>query len=148
MASPRDVTKGIEPLVVGDPAVVRGEVLAARRAGRRIGFVPTMGSLHAGHVSLVERAAEDCDEVAVSIFVNPTQFGPGEDFDRYPRDLAADLATLAGRKVRWVYAPSAVAIYPPGHATRIVIAGPAERFEGQVRRRHGGRRAALRWRLR
>ena len=136
MASPPGATTGIEPRVVADPATVRGEVLAARQAGRRVGFVPTMGSLHAGHVSLVERAADACDAVAVSIFVNPTQFGPGEDFERYPRDLTADLAMLAGQNVRWVYAPAAAAIYPPGHATRIVVDGPARRFEGEARRGH------------
>jgi len=136
MALPRGATTEIEPRIIADPAVVRGEVLTARQAGRRVGFVPTMGSLHAGHVSLVERAAAECDEVAVSIFVNPTQFGPNEDFERYPRDLTADLSMLAGRNVRWVYAPAAAAIYPPGHATRIVVDGPARRFEGEVRRGH------------
>ena len=136
MALPRGATKEIEPRVIADPEVVRGEILAARQAGRRVGFVPTMGSLHAGHVSLVDRAADACDEVAVSIFVNPTQFGPGEDFERYPRDLTADLAMLAGQNVRWVYAPAAETIYPLGHATRIVVDGPARRFEGEARRSH------------
>jgi len=136
MAMPRASITGIEPLVITDPVAVRAAVLAARREGRRVGFVPTMGGLHAGHVSLVERAAAECDDVAVSIFVNPTQFGPGEDFNRYPRDLEADLAMLAGRNVRWVYAPAAEAIYPPGHATRIVVDGPARRFEGEARRGH------------
>jgi pantoate--beta-alanine ligase len=119
-----------------DPAVVRREVLAARAAGRRVGFVPTMGALHAGHLALVERAAAECDDVAVSIFVNPTQFGPGEDFERYPRPLAADLAALASRRVRWVLVPPVEAIYPPGHATRIEVAGPALGFEGDVRPGH------------
>ncbi len=118
-----------------DPAVVRSEVLAARSAGRRVGFVPTMGAVHAGHLALVERAAADCDDVAVSIFVNPTQFGPGEDFERYPRPLAADLAALASR-VRWVLVPPVEVIYPPGHATRIDVAGPALGFEGDVRPGH------------
>jgi len=129
--------------VVTDAAEVQTEVRAAREAGRRVGFVPTMGGLHAGHVSLVARAVAECDDVAVSIFVNPAQFGPGEDFDRYPRDLAGDLATLAGGlgkqaagKVRWIFAPAAEVIYPPGHATRIVVAGPANRFEGAARRGH------------
>lgn len=124
------------PEPVSDPAVVRGEVLAARAAGRRVGFVPTMGALHAGHLALVDQAAHECDEVAVSIFVNPTQFGPGEDFERYPRTLDADLAALAGRRVRWVLVPSVAAIYPPGHATRIEVAGPALGFEGIERPGH------------
>jgi pantoate--beta-alanine ligase len=95
-----------------------------------------MGALHAGHVSLVERAARECDDVAVSIFVNPTQFGPGEDYGRYPRTLDADLALLAPHGVRWVYAPDAAAVYPPDDATRVVVAGPAEGFEGTIRPGH------------
>jgi pantoate--beta-alanine ligase len=95
-----------------------------------------MGALHAGHVSLVERAAVECDDVAVSIFVNPTQFGPGEDFTRYPRSLEADVAALAGRGATWIFAPQADAIYPPGCATRIVVDGPARRFEGELRPGH------------
>jgi pantoate--beta-alanine ligase len=124
------------PTVIGDPAKVREQVLAARDSGRRVGFVPTMGALHAGHASLVERAARECDDVAVSIFVNPTQFAPGEDFDRYPRTLAADLDLLAAQGVRWVYAPAAAAVYPPGDATRIVVEGPAGGFEGAIRPGH------------
>lgn len=122
--------------VVADPLVMRARVEAARAAGRRVGFVPTMGALHAGHLALVARAAAERDDVAVSIFVNPTQFGPGEDFERYPRPLTADLAALAGAGVRWVFAPTVHAIYPPGHATRIVVDGPATGFEGTVRPGH------------
>ncbi len=131
------------PCLVTDPSVVRAAVLAARAAGRRVGFVPTMGALHAGHLALVERAAAECDDVAVSIFVNPAQFGPGEDFERYPRPLAADLDALgrcsreaAGHRVRWVFAPEPEAIYPPGHATRVVVEGPAAGFEGAIRPGH------------
>jgi len=122
--------------LVTDPAAMRAEVLAAQAAGRRVGFVPTMGALHAGHVSLVDQAAEACDDVAVSIFVNPTQFGPGEDYARYPRTPEADTAAIAGRKVRWVFAPPAEAIYPAGWATRITVDGPARRFEGEIRPGH------------
>ena len=122
--------------IIGAPAALRVAVSAARAAGRRVGFVPTMGALHAGHVSLVERAAQECDDVAVSIFVNPTQFGPGEDFARYPRTLDADLALLAPHGVRWVYAPEAAAVYPPDDATRIVVDGPALGFEGAIRPGH------------
>jgi pantoate--beta-alanine ligase len=122
--------------IVGDPGRLRDEVLDARAAGRRVGFVPTMGALHAGHASLVARAAAECDDVAVSIFVNPTQFGRGEDFDRYPRQLEADCRLLAGEGVRWVFAPDVAVIYPPGDATRVVVEGPAERFEGAVRPGH------------
>jgi pantoate--beta-alanine ligase len=125
-----------EAAVVADPAAIRAEVSAARAAGRRVGFVPTMGALHTGHLALVARAAAECDEVVVSIFVNPTQFGPGEDFERYPRPLAADLAALAGAGVRWVFAPAVEAIYPRGHATRIEVDGPAAGFEGAIRPGH------------
>jgi pantoate--beta-alanine ligase len=124
------------PRMIDDPAAVRAEVLAARGRGRRVGFVPTMGALHAGHVSLVDRAAAECDDVVVSIFVNPTQFGPGEDFARYPRTPEADAAAIAGRPVRWIFAPPAAAIYPPGWATRIDVDGPARRFEGDIRPGH------------
>jgi len=122
--------------VVADPETIRHEVLTARGAGRRVGFVPTMGALHAGHVSLVEQARRECDDVAVSIFVNPLQFGPGEDFDRYPRCLDADVALLARHGVRWTYAPPALAMVPTDHATRIIVDGPAVPFEGQLRPGH------------
>ena len=127
---------GSTPEIERDPGAMRGRILAARRAGRRVGFVPTMGSLHAGHASLAARARESCDDVAVSIFVNPTQFGPGEDYDRYPRNLEADCDLLARHGVRWVFAPAAEAIYPPGDATRIVVEGPSRRFEGATRPGH------------
>ena len=122
--------------IVHDPDRMRALVVEARAAGRRVGVVPTMGALHAGHVSLVTRAARDCDDIAVSIFVNPTQFGPQEDFARYPRTLAADTAQLAPHGVRWIYAPEVSAVYPPGDATRIVVGGPAVRFEGERRPGH------------
>jgi len=124
------------PTVIQAGGEIRTEVLAAQAAGRRVGFVPTMGSLHAGHISLVEQAVTDCDDVVVSIYVNPTQFGPDEDFDRYPRDLAADCQRLSRQRVRWVFAPDTAEMYPAGCATRIEVAGPAERFEGQLRPGH------------
>jgi pantoate--beta-alanine ligase len=119
-----------------DPARMRAEVLAARSAGRKVGFIPTMGALHRGHARLVESAAAECDDVAVSIFVNPTQFGPNEDFARYPRPLADDVALLERLGVRWVFVPTAAVVYPPGAATRVVVAGPAESFEGELRPGH------------
>lgn len=122
--------------LVHDPDRMRGLVVEARAAGHRVGFVPTMGALHAGHASLVARAARECDAVAVSIFVNPTQFGPQEDFTRYPRTLAADAALLSPHGVAWIYAPEVSAVYPPGDATRIVVGGPAVRFEGERRPGH------------
>ena len=122
--------------IVRTPPLMRQAVLAARAAGRRIGFVPTMGALHAGHGSLIARAAAECDDVAVSIFVNPTQFGPTEDFERYPRRLEADCDLLSTHGARWVFAPEAATIYPPGDATRVVVGGPAGCLEGDVRPGH------------
>lgn len=122
--------------VVTDPTALRDDVLGARAAGRTVGFVPTMGALHAGHLSLVEQAARECDDVAVSIFVNPTQFGPSEDFQRYPRALERDLESLAPLGVRWVFAPTEEAMYPQGAATRVVVEGPAVGFEGTIRPGH------------
>ena len=124
------------PIIIADPQRMHRDVLAARSRGRRVGFVPTMGALHAGHVSLVKRAAAECDDTVVSIFVNPTQFGPGEDFTRYPRTLDADIAAVAGGGVTWIFAPAADAIYPNGWATRVVVDGPSRRFEGELRPGH------------
>ena len=118
------------------PPAVRDAVTAARRAGRRVGFVPTMGALHRGHASLVERAGAECDEVVVSIFVNPTQFGPREDFTRYPRTLEADVALVSAAGATLVFAPEVGAAYPPGHATSVVVAGPAAPWEGEARPGH------------
>jgi pantoate--beta-alanine ligase len=95
-----------------------------------------MGALHAGHLSLVERSVAECDVTVVTIFVNPAQFGPHEDFARYPRDLEADLALLTGRGVDFVFAPEAEAIYPPGFSTRLEVGGVSERWEGAVRPGH------------
>jgi pantoate--beta-alanine ligase len=123
-------------LSVTAPAAMRAHALEARHAGRRIGLVPTMGALHAGHLSLVAEARARADLVALSVFVNPLQFGPSEDFARYPRDLPRDteLAAAAGVDILW--APSADAMYPdPPQVT--VVAGPAgDRLEGAVRPGH------------
>ena len=127
---------GTLPAVETDPRPLRDAVLAARAAGRRVGFVPTMGALHRGHASLVERAAAACDEVVVSIFVNPTQFGPHEDFSRYPRTLDADLRLLAAAGADRVFLPDTATAYPPGHATSVVVAAPAARYEGEIRPGH------------
>ncbi len=108
-----------------------------RRAGHTLGLVPTMGALHAGHMSLVQAARAQCDAVAASIFVNPTQFAPGEDFDRYPRTLDADLELLRAEGVELVFAPSAAEMYPPGQPTVIVdVPEIGARLDGASRPGH------------
>ncbi len=105
--------------------------------GATVGLVPTMGYLHAGHLSLAQRARAENDIVIASIFVNPTQFGPNEDLSRYPRDLPRDLAQLEAAGVTAVFAPTADAIYPPGFATYVEPSGPlAQRLEAATRPGH------------
>ena len=115
-----------------------GEMRQARAALQGIvGFVPTMGYLHEGHLSLVRRARAECHHVVVSIFVNPTQFGPGEDYQRYPRDEARDLAMLEAEGVDVAFLPSADEMYPPGFCTWVEVQGPlTERLEGASRPGH------------
>src|ERR1700694_4116480 len=108
-----------------------------RREGTRtIGFVPTMGALHAGHLSLVQTARARCDVVAVSVFVNPAQFGPKEDFASYPRDLTHDSALLAESKVDYVFAPAVAEIYPQGFFTYVTVKRLSEGLEGSARPGH------------
>jgi pantoate--beta-alanine ligase len=108
----------------------------ARREDRVIGLVMTMGALHEGHLSLVCAAQRQCSPVVVSIFVNPTQFGPGEDFHKYPRTLEADRALLETRGVDYLFAPSPEEIYPTGFRTAVVVEGLSERLEGRSRPGH------------
>jgi len=115
---------------------MRSLTTEARARGERIGFVPTMGALHEGHLSLVRRARQAASLVVVSVFVNPAQFGPGEDFERYPRDLPrdADLARAAGAQI--LYAPEAAEVYPPGHRTTVAVEGLETTLEGASRPGH------------
>jgi len=117
-------------------AEVRAAVHQARAAGRRIGFVPTMGALHAGHISLMTQARVEGDFVVVSIFVNPTQFGPAEDFQRYPRPREADLQLCAHAQVDAVFYPDVETMYPPGHRTFVEVAGLSNTLEGAIRPGH------------
>ena len=115
---------------------VRRAVGAARREGRVVGLVPTLGALHAGHFSLIERAREECGLVVVSIFVNPTQFGPDEDFERYPRPFEKDVAGCEGHGVDVVFAPEAAEMYPEGFCTEVQVKGLGSVLEGEFRPAH------------
>jgi pantoate--beta-alanine ligase len=117
-------------------AALRAQVADWRAAGLRIGLVPTMGALHEGHLALVRRAREDAERVVASIFVNPTQFAPGEDFAAYPRDESADSALLAGAGCDLLYAPGPEEIYPPGFSTQVSVPGVSEPLEGISRPQH------------
>jgi pantoate--beta-alanine ligase len=107
-----------------------------RRENKTIGLVPTMGALHEGHLRLVSEARQMCDIVIVSIFVNPTQFGKGENFEEYPRDLTADAALLAEYQVDYVFAPAVEEIYPEGACTFVYVDGISEKLEGSSRPGH------------
>lgn len=107
-----------------------------REENRTIGFVPTMGALHEGHLSLIHEARAMCDVVVVSVFVNPAQFGPAEDFDSYPRDLTRDSALLAEYNVDYVFAPTVEEIYPPGFSTYVTVEGLSDQLEGASRPEH------------
>lgn len=117
-------------------APLRATVGRWRRAGERIALVPTMGALHAGHLSLVERAREAAGRVVASIFVNPTQFGPQEDFSRYPRAPERDASLLEEAGCDLLFLPAVETIYPPGHATFVEPGGAAEGLEGACRPGH------------
>jgi pantoate--beta-alanine ligase len=107
-----------------------------REQDRTIGLVPTMGALHEGHLSLVREARRMCDVVVVSVFVNPAQFGPGEDYERYPRDLTKDTALLTDYNVDYIFAPTVEEMYPRGFSTYVTVDGLSEQLEGAVRPGH------------
>jgi len=121
--------------VIRTVAELRAELLEPRRAGRRIGLVPTMGSFHAGHLSLMRRARQDCDVVVVSLFVNPTQFNDAADLDAYPRDPERDAVLAADIGVDYLFAPAVEEVYPPGFATTVSVVGLTETLEGAYRGR-------------
>lgn len=121
------------PKVVGRVRDLRAAVAGFRAEGAKVALVPTMGALHAGHIALVRRAKEIAGKVVVSIFVNPTQFAPHEDFSSYPRTLESDLIKLAEAEADLVYAPTATEMYPAGFATRITVGGPSEGLETDFR---------------
>ena len=122
--------------IVRTVADLRAAVAGWRREGLSVGFVPTMGALHEGHLSLVRLALSRADRVVASIFVNPTQFGPEEDLAAYPRDEAGDAGKLAGAGCHLLFAPSPAEMYPPGAATLVTVSGVSEPLDGQARPGH------------
>lgn len=126
-----------EPLtVVRTVGELRLLTRRARREGKVVGFVPTMGALHRGHLRLVEVAGAKAELVVVSIFVNPTQFGPGEDLEQYPRDLEGDMGKCAAAGAHVIYAPGVGEIYPDGYATSVHVSGLTEALCGRHRPGH------------
>jgi len=114
---------------------LRDRLDEARRGGATVGLVPTMGYLHEGHLSLLRRAGADCDLVVMSLFVNPAQFAPGEDLDRYPRDEDRDAALAEGEGVDFIYAPAVAEVYPEGFTTHVEVEGLTEVLCGDPARR-------------
>jgi pantoate--beta-alanine ligase len=123
-------------LDINDIPALRSWRAVQRAEGRRVGLVPTMGYLHAGHLALVDEARRRSDAVVLSVFVNPLQFGPHEDFAQYPRDLARDRSLAAARGVDLLFAPLIDAMYPPRAEIRVVAGETAERWEGSARPGH------------
>jgi pantoate--beta-alanine ligase len=126
----------MKPRLVTSLAEYRRACDELRRARAGLGFVPTLGALHHAHQALMRKAHEIAGPVAVSIFVNPTQFGPNEDFQRYPRDLQGDLASCEAAGVDIVFAPSLEQMYPPGELTRVRLSGLTDSWEGKSRPGH------------
>ncbi len=122
--------------VTSDPLGWQEAMEAARRRGQQVGLVPTMGSLHAGHLSLVRRARADCDLVAVTNYVNPLQFGAGEDLEAYPRDLEADATMAASVGADVMFAPSVEEMWPVAPGTTVHVAGISDVLEGECRPGH------------
>jgi len=121
------------PEIVHSIADLRAHVGAWRKGGARVGLVPTMGALHDGHLSLVRETQSRAGKVVASIFVNPTQFAPHEDFDRYPRTLESDAQKLAGVGLDLIFAPSVSEMYPGGFATKVEVGGPSAGLETDFR---------------
>ena len=119
--------------VVRDVPSLRKEIATWRATSLRVGLVPTMGALHEGHLSLVRTAKEKCDRVVRTLFVNPRQFAPHEDFERYPRDEAGDSAMLAGAGCDLLYAPERAVMYPEGFATNVIVSDVSTPLEGEFR---------------
>jgi pantoate--beta-alanine ligase len=122
--------------IVRTPQAFTAAMEAWKRAGHRVAFVPTMGALHAGHLALVAKGLQHADKIAGSIFVNPKQFGPTEDLERYPRDEAGDAAKLSAAGCELLYAPTVATMYPPGFATYVRVAALPDLLCGAARPGH------------
>ncbi|HPD34492.1 MAG TPA: pantoate--beta-alanine ligase [Bacteroidota bacterium] len=122
--------------IIKDPTKMQGVALSLKNQGKTIAIVPTMGFLHDGHLALVDKAKEIADIVITSLFVNPKQFAPNEDFDSYPRDFEHDQALLKAKNVDYLFAPDALDMYPIGFSTSLHISGITEVFEGTTRPTH------------
>ena len=122
--------------VVTRAAEMRQTIIRAQREGKTVGLVPTMGALHGGHLSLVDASLAECDRTVVTIFVNPTQFSPGEDFEHYPRTMEQDLALLRERGCWMVFAPTVEEMYPAGHEAIVDVGSIRKPLEGVARPRH------------
>jgi pantoate--beta-alanine ligase len=122
---------------------LRDALAPERRAGRTIGLVPTMGAFHGGHLSLIRRARRECDVVVVSLFVNPAQFGPGEDLEAYPRDEGRDAELAAAEGVELLFAPSVEQVYPDGFDTTVTVGGLTEVLDGAPDQRGPGHFAGV-----
>ncbi len=123
-------------IIVREPGTMQEASRTARKAGRRIAVVPTMGALHDGHLSLIRLARDHADCVITTIFVNPTQFAPGEDLSRYPRPFERDVAVASNAGAEFVFAPSVEEMYPSGYATNVVVNGLTSVLEGASRPTH------------
>ena len=126
----------MELMIYSSPADVQAQTLAWKRAGLTVGLVPTMGYLHEGHASLIKRAAAECDRVVVSVFVNPTQFGPNEDLESYPRDFEHDKALVAECGAHLMFAPTPADMYASGAAAWVTVEGLTKELCGRSRPIH------------
>ena len=126
----------MELMILSKPAQVQAQVIAWKRQGLTIGLVPTMGYLHEGHASLIRRAAAECDRVVVSVFVNPTQFGPNEDLESYPRDIDHDTALIKECGGNLVFAPQPADMYGEGTRTWVTVEGLTKELCGRSRPIH------------
>lgn len=122
--------------IIREPQLMQREAEALRSAGNRIALVPTMGALHGGHVALIREARRRAEEVVVSLFVNPAQFGKGEDFGRYPRDLESDAGLASDAGAGFLFAPEVSAMYPAGYQTFVTVEQVALPLEGGARPGH------------